>query len=490
MSDGNGALPDGWARIQFGEAVTLKRGYDLPTQSREAGTVPIFAANGPVGTHKEAAVKAPGVVTGRSGTIGKVHYVEEDFWPLNTALYVQDFHGSDPKFVAWLLRQTDLKRFSSSTAVPTLNRNNVHKAEINLPPLAEQRRIVSKIESLQERSSRARRALSEVGPLLEQFRQSVLRAAFSGRLTADWRAAHRDVEPATELLSRIRTERRHRWEQAELAKYEAKGKQPPKNWQDKYKEPAPVDDGALPELPDGWCWSRFEEVLDELRNGVSPKPSETPPGTPLLRINSVRSRTVTLDEYRYLPDAGQFLDVYRIKDGDLLFTRYNGSIDLLGVCGMVRGLDDRVMLYPDKLMRVRFDHDDVIPEFVELYFASPGARSRVTQKAKTTSGQQGVSGGDIKAQPLVLAPIDEQREIVRRVRELLAAAEATVEEAAESESALTQLDQSILAKAFRGELVPQDPRDEPASELLARIRTTREAGSKVQRTRKTKAGSK
>ena len=107
------------------------------------------------------------------------------------------------------------------------------------------------IESLQERSSRARRALSEVGPLLEQFRQSVLRAAFSGRLTADWRATHRDVEPATELLSRIRTERRHRWEQSELAKYEAKGKKPPKNWQDKYKEPEPVDASELPTLPDG-----------------------------------------------------------------------------------------------------------------------------------------------------------------------------------------------------------------------------------------------
>ena len=129
-----------------------------------------------------------------------------------------------------------------------------------MPPLAEQRRIVAKIEALQERSRRAREALSEVGPLLEQFRQSVLAAAFRGDLTADWRAAHPNVEPASELLQRIRAERRRRWEQAELAKYEAKGQKPPKNWKDKYKEPEPVDDSDLPELPDGWVWATIDEL--------------------------------------------------------------------------------------------------------------------------------------------------------------------------------------------------------------------------------------
>ena len=127
-----------------------------------------------------------------------------------------------------------------------------------MPPLAEQRRIVAKIEALQERSRRAREALSEVGPLLEQFRQSVLAAAFRGDLTADWRAAHPHVEPASALLQRIRAERRHRWEQAELAKYEAKGQKPPKNWQEKYQEPSRSTIPDLPELPAGWAWATLE----------------------------------------------------------------------------------------------------------------------------------------------------------------------------------------------------------------------------------------
>ena len=151
-ADGD-AVPTGWAIVKVGDVLTLKRGYDLPKQDREIGPFPIFAANGPVGKHSKLMVKAPGVVTGRSGTIGKVHYVEEDFWPLNTSLYVQDFHGNDPKFISWMLRSLDLIQFSSSTAVPSLNRNIVHDSETIVPPLQEQIRIVTAIEALQQRLS-------------------------------------------------------------------------------------------------------------------------------------------------------------------------------------------------------------------------------------------------------------------------------------------------------------------------------------------------
>jgi type I restriction enzyme S subunit len=317
---------------------------------------------------------------------------------------------------------------------------------------------VAKIEALQKRSRRAREALLAVGPLLEQFRQSMLAAAFRGDLTADWRTAHPNIEPASELLCRIRAERRRRWEQAELAKYEAQRQKPPKNWQDKYERPEPVDATDLPELPEGWCWARFDEVLSELRNGISPKPNDTPPGDLILRINSVRSRKVLLDELRYLPNADNYVKTYHLRDRDLLFTRYNGSLELLGVCALVQGLGNRVILYPDKLMRVRIEHQLVLPEFIEMYFASPDARQRVTSKAKTTSGQQGVSGADIKVQSVPLAPLSEQLQLVIRLQMLLTRSDELEAALVETHGALDQLDQSILAKAFRGELVPQDPR--------------------------------
>jgi type I restriction enzyme S subunit len=166
-------------------------------------------------------------------------------------------------FIQYALHATinEVKRQAQGD-IPGLSKNHLLKHEIGFPPLAEQRRIVAKIEALQERSLRAREALAEVGPLLEQLRQSVLAAAFRGDLTADWRADHPNVEPASELLRRIHAERRHHWEQAQLAKYEAKGQKPPKNWQDKYEEPEPVDNSDLSALPEGWCWAGLEELKD------------------------------------------------------------------------------------------------------------------------------------------------------------------------------------------------------------------------------------
>lgn len=135
------SLVNGWYTVPLIEAATLQRGFDLPVQNRTPGEVPVFAANGPVGTHSEHKVKGPGVVTGRSGTIGKVHYVECDFWPLNTSLFVKEFHGNHPKFIFYLLNQLHLERFYEGTGVPTLNRNNIHSVQVPLPPLAEQKRI-------------------------------------------------------------------------------------------------------------------------------------------------------------------------------------------------------------------------------------------------------------------------------------------------------------------------------------------------------------
>ena len=165
-----GGLPTGWNRRPLGEVATLQRGFDLPVQDRSPGAFPVFAANGPVGTHDTWKVRGPGVVTGSSGTLGHVHFVETDFWPLNTALWVKDFHGNDPRWVARLLRWMRLDSHARGTGVPTLNRNLVHVVEIPLPPLPEQRRIAD----ILDRADAIRRKRQEAVRLTDEF----LRAAF------------------------------------------------------------------------------------------------------------------------------------------------------------------------------------------------------------------------------------------------------------------------------------------------------------------------
>lgn len=143
----NGTEPNHWKKSSFIDLATLQRGFDLPEQNRIEGEFPIFASTNIVGYHKDYMVEAPGVVTGRSGTIGQVAYTDEKFWPLNTALYVKDFHGNNAKYVKYFIESFHVERFATGTGVPTLNRNIVHKEKVNIPPVNEQEQIVEILSS-------------------------------------------------------------------------------------------------------------------------------------------------------------------------------------------------------------------------------------------------------------------------------------------------------------------------------------------------------
>jgi len=132
-----------WQTYRLGDVITLKRGHDLPESQRQGGEVPVISSSGITGYHNEPKAKAPGVVTGRYGTLGEVFYIEQDYWPLNTALYVTDFKGNHPRFVAYLL-QNVLKNYQSDkAAVPGVNRNDLHDMKVRSTEPQSQERIAS-----------------------------------------------------------------------------------------------------------------------------------------------------------------------------------------------------------------------------------------------------------------------------------------------------------------------------------------------------------
>lgn len=133
---GDDGLPVGWSLAPLSDLLVLQRGFDLPKTTRTDGDFPVIAASGPSGTHNEFKVKGPGVCTGRSGVLGGVYYVEKDFWPLNTSLWIKDYPGSSPLHAFHLLRGIDLAGFNAGSAVPTLNRNHVHGLPTVKPPMA------------------------------------------------------------------------------------------------------------------------------------------------------------------------------------------------------------------------------------------------------------------------------------------------------------------------------------------------------------------
>lgn len=160
----SGEVPEGWSAGKFGQFIALQRGFDLPVHDRQHGTFAVIASNGQIDCHTEARVSGPTVVTGRSGTLGKVFYVKDGCWPLNTTLYVKDFHGNDPEFIACFLQHFKLDRFGTGTGVPTLNRNVVHEEDVLLPPLPEQRRIAEILSSVDE-------AIAATRAVIEQTRK-------------------------------------------------------------------------------------------------------------------------------------------------------------------------------------------------------------------------------------------------------------------------------------------------------------------------------
>jgi type I restriction enzyme S subunit len=175
-----------WKNGELGDFVTLKRGFDLPQQKREDGQVPIFSSSGITGTHSTAMVKAPGVITGRYGTIGEVFYAAKDFWPLNTTLFVEDFHGNDAKFIYYFLKTLEWSKFTSASAVPGINRNTVHKEIVSLPDIETQRRIASTLSMFDEKI----KINTEINDNLQQQAQAIYSSMFIDNPDPAWSHGH------------------------------------------------------------------------------------------------------------------------------------------------------------------------------------------------------------------------------------------------------------------------------------------------------------
>jgi type I restriction enzyme S subunit len=381
------------------------------------------------------------------------------------------------KYICYFLlthntRRTIEHSSKQTVGMATISQSDIGSWKLPLPPRAEQHRIVEAIEQQLTRLDAGVASLRRVQAGLRRYKAAVLKAACEGRLVPQ----EPSDEPAEALLRRILDERRAKWEAEQIAKMQAQGRMIlDDGWRAKYPQPQGPDTTGLPELPMGWAWCRFDQLLAELKNGYfGGAPASEPPGTPILRINAVRPQKVNLDDRRFLPEVEtESVQNYYLRNGDLLFTRYNGSLELMGVCGVVRGLQS-TMLYPDKLIRARVPIDFVLPDYLEVYFATEIPRRLIERKAKTTAGQQGIAGSELKTLPVALPPFAEQQRIVAEVeRRLSVVAEVEAAVAANLKRA-ERLRQAILKRAFEGKLVPQDPSDEPASALLERIRRERD----------------
>ena len=260
------AIPDGWQRVRLGDVATLQRGIDLPEADRVSGLIPVYGSNGLLGYHDSSPIRGPGVITGRSGSIGIVYYCETAFWPLNTTLYVKDYHGNNSRYVYHLLSNLHLERFSASTSVPSLNRNFVHPHLVTVPPLPEQRAIAAVLDSIYDAIEGAEAVIAATEGLRDALLHDLLTHGLPGQHTE-----FRDVP-------------------------------------------------GLGTIPADWDVVRLGEVAEVASGQVDPR-DEQFQHQMFVAPDDIEPRTGRLLTYRRVFDAGVISGKYQFDAGDVLYSK-------------------------------------------------------------------------------------------------------------------------------------------------------------------------
>jgi len=444
------------------------------------GPYPYYGANGQVDSIDDYRYEGPHVLVAEDGgyfdepSRGVAYEVNGRFWVNNHAHVLRPHRGIEIGLLTRLLNTVKWMPYVSGTTRLKLTQAQLRKVQLPLPPLNEQRRIVARLEELTTRTKAARAALEAIPPLLNRFRQSVLAAAFRGDLTADWRAKNPDVEPASELLKRIRVERRRR----------ANGKQ--QGGQDLGTR---VVCPAQSNLPDGWTWVHIGELIDPgapLCYGVVQPGEDHPSGPRLIRVCDLHDSTVRTDQLRSIStNVDTQYRRSRVEAGDIL-------VSVVGTIGRVAVVPHRAAEanIARALARIRL-LPGLPPHWLAGLLQSPMMQHWLSQGAREVA-RKTLNLGTLAEAMVPMAPLAEMKQIVYRLSSWFASTDELDQRAQACNASCTTLHQSLLAKAFRGELVPQDPDDEPASVLLERIRREREAAGangQSRRGRKAKQGS-
>jgi len=477
----NGKLPDGWTECKLGEVLSIRNGYAFKSSDYCEIGIPLIRQTDLIGqlARIDKAYRLPwafqdfianygirngDILIGMSGSIGKLCvYKNEEPALQNQRTGLIRFYDNGVKNYTYYYFQTlssALARESKGIAVQNVSAGDIESLSLPLPPLQEQHRIVAKIEELFTRLDAGVEALKQIKQQLKRYRQAVLKHAFEGKLTQEWREAQLkdpnsplNTEPAAVLLERIKAERK-----------KALGK--------KYKELPPVDTTDLPELPEGWVWVRVSDITETMQYGTSEKADELTSGIPVLRMGNIQDGLLSFDNLKYYPKSASFVRDFLLRDGDVLFNRTN-SAELVGKTAVYKGNHPKAV-FASYLIRVQTVKSACLPELLSWYINSIAGRSYINSVVSQQVGQANVNSSKLAMMPVPIPCPEEQKEIVGIMDRCFSIANAVEQTIDQTIAESNRLRQSILKRAFKGKLVPQDPNDEPAEKLLERIRADRE----------------
>jgi type I restriction enzyme, S subunit len=487
MSEGNEKpLPSGWAITALSGIAEVEMGQSPPssTYNTNGEGLPFFQGKAEFGDlypAPEVWCSEPGKVACKDDILLSVR---APVGPTNLApskscigrglAAISPHSGIEVRFLLHAIRRyaTELDAQGTGTTFKAVSGKVVRGFSLPVAPSAEQIRIVDKLDELLSDLDAGVKALEGVRTKLKQYRAAVLKAAVEGTLTAEWRNQHPNTEPADKLLQRILTERRRRWDESQLQKFKAAGKEPPKNWKLKYQGPVSVDVEALRALPSSWCWITLDNaIIEGPQNGVYYPSKGYGAGTAILRIDDFQNGWLRdTKQLKRVAAPSRDVETYSLREGDLVLNRVN-SMTHLGKCLLVPNSHHGV-LFESNMMRAGLA-SEVSRKWIELYLHSFVGRRRLTKNAKWAVNQASINQEDVKRTPVPLPPVAEQKKVVELVETQLSVIDHLESDLGAKLNSATALRQSILKSAFEGRLVPQDPSDEPATELLKRIAAER-----------------
>ena len=490
MSETNGQrLPPGWAKTSLGEIVEPRTGKANPQKTPAARFIGMEQVEAHtmrlLGTVPAATMKSGAntfqpfdVLYGRMRAyLNKVY--QPDFAGLCSGEFIvfPETCAVLGRFLKYRLNAGDFVRFANHINTgdrPRVDFDQIKIFNLLLPPKPEQERIADALDELLSDIDAGVAALQRVQAKLKHYRIVVLKAAVEGALTTKWRDKKTNTDPASILLTRILTERRRRWEKVQLQKFKDAGKEPPKDWKSKYKEPVTPDTTKLPALPSGWCWARLGQLLFEIEAGKSFSCVPRRAGLDewgIIKVSAMSWGFFDETENKTVPVSRKIDPYYEIKSGDILLSRAN-TYELVGASVLVKSCRPHLLM-SDKSMRL-LHSPNLDKVWLKTILESPVVQRQLSQKSTgTKEGMRNVSQESVLDVVIPLAPAVECLAIVEAVENQLSVVDHLEADLVAKLKSAQALRQSILRHAFTGQLVPQNPKDEPAAELLKRIAAQR-----------------
>jgi type I restriction enzyme S subunit len=496
-------LPQGWFSAHISDILTVRNGYAFKSSDFSEAGVPLVRQSELKGDeidisdavllprefleiHSGYIVNKGDVLIGMSGSLGRVSVYTYDQPALQnqrTGLLNVNCRIADRRFALYALKfvEPDILAQGKGIAVQNISSSQIESCRVPLPPRAEQTRIVEKLEELLSDLDAGVAELKAAQKKLGQYRQSLLKAAVEGALTAEWRKQNVPFETGAQLLDRILLERRARWEAKQLAKFKEQGKTPPKDWQKKYPEPVQPDTSDLPPLPEGWVWAKVAQTGKvQLGRQRAPQYHTGSNMVPYLRVANVFENRIDISDVMEMHFSEKEEQLFKLHANDILLNE-GQSLELVGRPAIYRN-ELPLACFTNTLVRFRAE-DGVIPEFALTLFLHYMHSGRFRKIATITTNIAHLGAGRFAEVEFPLPSTEEQREIMSALTE-------TMENLVRQQDAIslalkqsTAQRQNILRAAFSGQLVPQDPTDEPASVLLERIRAERAAHAAVKKPR-------